>query len=349
MMRFGQPFAFLLLLPWLAALLWIYRRRRRRGLPLPTIGRLARRGPSWRARAANVLPLVSLAGLALCIVALARPRTVLSRIRQSSDAIAIQMCVDVSGSMEALDMSEIMGNRIVKERTRLDAVKDAFTEFIARRGGDLIGLVTFGGYASTRAPLTTDHAALAHTLRGVTVPGQVFDSNGQIVNQEELLTAIGDGLATACARLEHAEPTSRIVVLLSDGESNTGLIEPAQAIRLARKLGIKVYTIGVGTSGEAPFRGRDRFGREGVFYARVSMDERQLREIADQTGGRYFNVRDPRGLDEALKDIDRLEKTRIEQDLYSHYDEHFTRWLWPGLALLVAGAGLNMGIARRLI
>ena len=170
-----------------------------------------------------------------------------------------------------------------------------------------------------------------------------------MINQEELLTAIGDGLATTCARLEDAEPTSRIIVLLSDGESNTGIIEPRVAAQVARKLGIKVYTIGVGSTGRAPIRRKDVFGRDVIGKIQVTLDEDLLKEIAQTTGGRYFNVRNPRGLDRALDDINELEKTRIDRDVYNQYNELFPYFLWPALALLLVGSGLNMLLLKRIM
>jgi Ca-activated chloride channel family protein len=328
MFRFAHPAFFLLLVPLAAAVGFVYRRRPRQGLLFSALARVPATGPSWRALAANALPALWLAGLALAIAALARPQTVLSTSRRSADAIAIEMVVDLSGSMEALDLS-VNSAAGTRWQTRLDVVKDTFAEFIRRRPGDLIGLVTFGGYASTRAPLTSDHEALLHVLKGVEIPKATQGADGQIANQEELLTAIGDGLATACARVERAEPKSRIAVLLSDGESNTGVVKPDEAIKVASKLGVKVYTIGVGTTGRAPFRGRDLFGQESIGYAHVTLDEALLRRIAQSTGGRYFNVRDPKGLELAMADIDKLETTRIEKTEYNQYNELYLRCLAP--------------------
>ena len=170
-----------------------------------------------------------------------------------------------------------------------------------------------------------------------------------MTNQDEFLTAIGDALATACARIRAAETASRIVVLLSDGESNTGIIDPETATTLASELGIKVYTIGVGTTGEAPFRVRDVYGRERIRWAEVAMDEPLLRHIAQETGGRYFNVQDPDGLEDALTVIDELETTRVEREEYEQYNELFPRFLLPALLLVAIGSGLNMTIAKRIV
>jgi len=346
--RFASPYSFFLWLPVLAAAWFVYRRRVRRGILFAPASRLRVARSTWRTAAANVLPALFLTGLALAVTALARPQTVSSKITRTADVIAIEMVVDVSGSMEALDLS-IRTPGAERIRTRLDAVKETFAEFVERRPDDLIGLVTFGGYAATRAPLTTDRDALVHVLKGVEIPGRSFDDKGRVVNQEELLTAIGDALATACARLEDVETKSKIIVLLSDGESNTGVIEPETAAELARELGIRVYTIGVGSTGRAPFWGRDLFGRRVVQYAHVILDEALLRQIAETTGGRYFNVRDPDGLETALADINRLEKTRVERDVYRQYNELFTWFLWPAATLIVLATGLNMLAARRVV
>jgi Ca-activated chloride channel family protein len=280
----------------------------------------------------------------LAVLALARPQTVFSRTVRRSDAIAIQMVVDCSGSMQALDFAT-PDNR----RTRLDVVKETFAKFIATRPGDLIGLITFGGFASSRAPLTLDHDALLHSLRGVETAREQFSADGQLLNQEEMLTAIGDALATACARLENTAVKSRIVVLLSDGESNTGIIKPDDAVKAAKALGIKVYTIGVGSTGIAPFLARDAFGRQVIAQAEVRLDEELLRSIASTTGGEYFNVTDPKGLNTVMTRISKLEKTALNTDQYNRYEEHFLNFLIPGLILLGLGAMVNAWLGRTII
>ena len=341
MFRLANPYYLLLLLPLGFAAWWVFRRRSVPGLAFNWRARIPAPPRTWRIRAAAVCPALFLLGLALSTVALARPQKVFSRIWRNTEAIAIQMVVDVSGSMEALDFSTAD-----RRRSRLDAVKDTFAEFIGQRPNDLVGLVTFGGYATSRVPLTIDHDALLHVLKGVEIPKPTLGSDGNVANQEEMLTAIGDGLATACGRLEHAVAKSRIAVLLSDGESNTGIIKPADASRAAKTLGVRVYTIGVGSNGRAPFIVRDMLGREQVQYANVTLDEKVLREIAQTTGGQYFNVRDPKGLRKAMEDIDRLEKTTIRSEIYSQYQELFLSFLLPGVALMLTAAGLNIAVSR---
>lgn len=349
MLRFANPFALLLLIPLAAAAWFVYRRRARQGIVFAAVNRLPAVRRSWRTLLLDAAPALFLLGTASAIVALARPQTMLSTVRRHTEAVGIVMTVDVSGSMRALDMSDVSAGRIVKERTRLDAVKEMFARFVEKRPDDMIGLVAFGGYASTRAPLTLDHDVLTHVLKAVEIPSETLDSKGNLVGGEEFLTAIGDALMTSCARLEHAPLASKVVVLLSDGESNTGVVEPLEALKAAKKLNVKIYTIGVGSNSEAPFRVTDRFGRQGIQWARVSYDEALMRKLAEETGGRYFNVRDAGGLEAALESINELEKTKVEKDVYRQFDEHAGWFLGPALALVGLSSLLSMGLARRIV
>ena len=344
-MSFGTPWAFLLLVPWAVAAWRLYRTGRRAGTLFAPMRYLPTRTAGWRAAVSWITPPLFLLGALLLIIAAARPRTTLARERRSVNAIAIGMVVDVSGSMEALDLTR----KGEAYRTRLDVVKELFAKFVNERPDDLIGLVTFGGYASTRSPLTADHRALLHVLEGVEIPRAQLDNQGRPVDQEETLTAIGDGLATGLARLMDAEPKTRIVILLSDGESNTGIITPEQDTETAAKLGIRVYAIGVGSNGRTPFKTRDIFGREKIAYADATFDESQLKAIAEKTQGRYFSVKDHDGLAQALEEINTLETTRIEREVYDRYDEHFVTYLLWGAVLLAAAITLNMNLIRRML
>ena len=346
-MSFAWPLCFLLGVPLALAAWRMLRRGRRAGIKFAPVRRLPARTAGWRARVANLAPWFFLAGAALLIIAAARPRTSLARSSRSVDAIAIAMAVDVSGSMEALDFT---ARGASTEKTRLDVVKEMFAKFVEARPDDLIGLVTFGGFASTRAPLTADHEVLLHVLKGVQVPSVAYDANGRPVDQEEQMTAIGDGLATAIARVKDADMKSKIVILLSDGVSNTGAVEPDAAAAAAAKLGIRVYTIGVGTrSNRTPFRVRDMFGRSAIQYADMSFDESQLKSIASKTGARYFGVRDEGGLKAALEEIDSLEKTTLDRTAYQRWNEYFPWFLVPGAALLLLAVSLQMFASRRLV
>lgn len=333
MIRFACPWAFLLVLPSAAAAWRMLRRARAAALSLPGAAALPRR-PSWRQRARHLPPALVLAGLACGIVALARPQETLSSVRSSKDAIAIEMAVDVSGSMRELDYSKSR----TEPRTRLEVVKETFAEFVSKRPDDLIGLVAFGGYASTRAPLTFDHRALLDVLRETRIPGE----DGSPVGNDELQTAIGDGLAMAVARLGAASNVaSRIVVLLSDGQNNFGSLSPGQAAALARHEGVKVYAIGVGAPENAVRAG----GLFGLVAGGDGVDSRTLKAIAKATGGRYFDVRSESGLEKSLAEIDALERTGVQSETLVRRGERAAPWLAACCALLAlalpAGAALR--------
>jgi Ca-activated chloride channel family protein len=348
MFRFATPLAFLLLVPWALAAWRLFRRGAPAAILFAPTRRLPVRTAGWRAALARLTPLLFLAGALLLIIAAARPQTYLSRTQRSIHAIAIEMVVDVSGSMHALDLSERTALGI-NYKTRLDVVKEAFAAFIAQRPDDLIGLVTFGGYASTRSPLTADHEALLHVLRGVEIPRGRTDDQGRPVDMEETLTAIGDALATAAARLANAEPKSRIIVLLTDGDSNTGIIAPEQAMDAAKKTGIRVFTIGVGSTGKAPFRVRDAFGREVIAYDDVTINESFLQHAAGASGGKYFNVRNLDGMKRTMEDINTIVTTPIARNIYEQYNEHFFLFLLAGTLLVILSLTLQMQAARRLL
>lgn len=345
-MDFAWPFGFLFLLPLGFAAWRMLRRGRKAGIRFSTISRLPSKTAGWRAKLANFAPWIFILGAASLVLAAARPRKELSQGRSRVDAIAIAMTVDVSGSMEALDLTP----KNEKYKTRLDVVKEMFAKFVEARPDDLIGLVTFGGYASSLSPLTADHEALRHVLKGVQVPNVQFDEKGRPIDPDEQMTAVGDGLATALARLKDVAVKSKIAILLSDGVSNAGVVEPDQAAAAAAKMGIKVYTIGVGTNSQrTPFKTKDAFGRTTIAYANMSFDESQLKSIAQTTQGRYFPVRDAEGLEAALEEIDKLEKTTIDQTLYRRYTEYFPPFLLWGVFLVFAAVTLQMLSSRRVV
>ena len=285
-MKFAVPWMFLLFLPLLVAAWRLLRVGRKSGIRFSAVARLPSRAAGIRAQIAALTPFVLLAGLAMLVVAAARPRTPLAHETRSVDAIAIAMTVDVSGSMEALDLTP-PGEKFSDKTTRLAIVKKLFAEFVERRPDDLIGLVTFGTYASTQSPLTADHPALLEVLKEVSIPQIEVDAQGrQIGDEGESRTAIGDGLATAVLALKNAQPKSKVVILLSDGLNNTGVVQPDEAAAAAAKLGIRVYAIGVGTkSRRTPIFGQDMFGRRAGGEVSPGCDEGQLKTNAQKTGG----------------------------------------------------------------
>lgn len=286
--------------------------------------RLVPARPSLRARLAFVPPLLLAGSIVSLSIALAGPRIGNRSSRLSKDGIAIMMVVDVSGSMRALDLSD--GER---ERDRLTAVLDVFADFVSGVGdlpgrpNDAIGLVSFARYADSRCPLTLDHDTLVRIARSLEI----------VEDRAEDGTAIGDGLGLAVERLRESKARSRVVILLTDGVSNAGSDTPAAAAALARKAGIKVYTVGAGTNGLAPVRVEDPFGRSVLRQVPVEIDEATLRAIADETGGHYFRATDAEGLREVYAAIDRLERTSFEEDRLREFAEHYDVPLAIGLVL----------------
>ena len=252
---------------------------------------------TWMQRVRRTLPWLYGLGLILLTIALARPQSGKSESRMTGEGIAIEIVLDVSGSMEALDF-ELDGQNV----NRLEAVKHVITDFaigsndgkLAGRNDDLIGVVAFGGFADSKCPLTLDHGALVDIIDSLQIPKPVRDGQGRILNadmmQEELATAIGDGLALAADRLRDAKAKSKVMVLLTDGDNNAGVIEPREAAVIAKELGIKVYTIGIGSNDVVPVPQEDEFGRTVLVPARFRVDEELLREIAQTTGGTYFHA-----------------------------------------------------------
>lgn len=298
-------------------------------------------GETWRTRIAW-LPdaLIGLSIVALAI-ALAGPRAGDKTARVRRDGIAIMMAVDVSGSMKALDLSER-----TKELTRLDAVKGVFEQFALGGAGldgrpdDAIGLVAFARYADTRSPLTLDHGNLATAARQLEFAVEGEDG-----------TAIGAGLELAVTRLAEFKPkekVGRIVILLTDGESNVHDIDEDTAIDDAVKAGVKVYTIGAGTNGIAPIRVTRSDGSSDLMQMQVSIDESTLRRIADKTGGQYFRATDHASLAKIYKQIDALERTTIEHEQFTEYHQYYAWFVVIAMGLVILAFGLRGSVLRRL-
>lgn len=336
-MSFASPLSLLFLLPMLFVAYRLLRYGRKTGIKFSAVSFLPEKTSGWRAKVAAFYLYLLILGLSLLVIAAARPRSPLAKAQKSLDAIAIAMTVDVSGSMDALDLTP-EGTQFSRDTTRLAIVKKLFAEFVEKRPEDLITLVTFGGYASTRVPLTADHGVLLHALKGVEIPAVAVDQSGRAIGGEEQMTAIGDGLATSLARLKEAELKSKVVILLSDGVSNCGAVEPDEAAKVAAEMGVKVYAIGIGTkSSRTPIISRDLFGRSVVQYVDMTFDEAQLKSIAETTGGKYFPVDDKEALSSALKEIDELETTKIDTSAYDRWNEHFPLFLLLGaLSVLVS-------------
>ena len=276
----------------------------------------------------------------LLVIALARPQQGREEYRIRAEGIAIEMAVDRSGSMQALDFT------IDDEpANRLQTIKKVFREFVGGDGDlsgrpdDLIGLVAFGGFAEAKCPLTLDHAALVQVLDDVKIPEPILNHRGEIINQrllqEESATAIGDAIAAAVERLKAIKAKSKVIILLTDGESNAGVLDPREAAKIAKTYGIKIYTIGIGSNEPVPFPATDMFGRKVMTRQIFPLDEKVLKTIAQTTGGQYFNATNTAALKNIYVAIDKLEKTVSEGRRYTQYCELFPYALFPGLGLLL--------------
>lgn len=298
-------------------------------------------GETWRTRFAWVPDaLFGLAIVALAI-ALSGPRAGDQTSRVRRDGIGIVMAVDVSGSMRALDLTSK-----TQELTRLDAVKQVFERFVSGGKGldgrpdDAIGLVAFAHYADTRSPLTLDHGNLAAAARSL-----------DFAEQDEDGTAIGAGLELAVTRLAEFKPkekVGRIVILLTDGESNVHDIDEDTAIDDAVKAGVKVYTIGAGTNGIAPIRVPRGDGSSDLMQVQVSIDETTLRKIADRTGGQYFRATDNASLTKIYGQIDALERAKIENIQFSKYEQYYGYFVAAAMLLVISALLLRGTLLRRL-
>jgi Ca-activated chloride channel family protein len=310
-----ELFWFLLLLP--IAIAWYILKYNKQTAELKISSTKGFKTTSFWSRLRHFMFVLRLIALALLITALARPRTVdVSTKTKTTRGIDIVMAIDVSASMLAKDLLP----------NRLEALKEVAADFIDGRPNDRIGLVEYAGEAYTKTPITTDKSIVQRSLRDIKY-NTIIEGG----------TAIGMGLATSVNRLKDSRAKSKVIILLTDGVNNSGFIDPKIASELAVEYGIKVYTIGLGTNGMAlsPVainpNGTFRYGRQ-----QVEIDEKLLEEIADATGGKYFRATNNKKLAEIYKEINKLEKTEIEEKKYYNYDEKYRPLvLLAGLLLLI--------------
>ncbi|MCB9448783.1 MAG: VWA domain-containing protein [Flavobacteriales bacterium] len=314
--EFAYPWVFSLLALLLVLAIYHFRWSSRK-MPvasISTLSELEKIKPSFRSRIFHLPFILRLLAMALLIVALARPQSDLSWQNVTTDGIDIIMAVDISSSMLARDF----------EPNRLEAAKKMASEFIENRPGDRIGLVVFARESFTQCPLTTDHAVLKNLFASIKV-GMLEDG-----------TAIGMGLANAVNRLRFSDAKSKVVILLTDGVNNQGSIAPATAAELAETMGIRVYTIGVGSEGVALSpTGKLPNGKYTYDYMKVDIDEAVLNQISSLTGGQYFRATDNNKLRSIYQQIDKLEKSKIQVTEFSRKGEEFLPFALIGLTLLM--------------
>ncbi|MBC7884747.1 MAG: VWA domain-containing protein [Saprospiraceae bacterium] len=281
----------------------------------------------WKEKIYPYLPFLKIMAVVLFIIALARPQLSLKEEKIKTDGISIMLVMDLSSSMLSKDF----------DPNRLEVSKLVAREFVEKRINDRIGLVVFSGESFTQCPLTTDHNILMDFLGSLQV-GMLQDG-----------TAIGMGLATAVNRLKDSEDKSRIIILLTDGVNNAGYINPTTAAEIAKEYGVKVYTIAVGTMGQALSPVNRRSDGEYMYaMANVEIDVELLESISGMTEGKYFRAVDRVSLENIYSEIDRLEKTEIEINVYKRYKDEFRVFLYSGLILLMLGWVLSQTIFRTL-
>ncbi len=322
--EFAAPWL-LLVAPVALVLLLLARGRGRRLVRFSSVALLDGLPETWRTRLVVLPGILVAAGVLLASVALARPRLGDERTVVRTEGIAIELVVDVSGSMRALDFTGPDG----KPTDRLSAVKSVVRRFVEGgqglpgRAGDALGLTIFAGYADASCPLTLDHRLLLETLDATQTARAEFEDG----------TSIGQGLAVALGRLQQAQARSRVAILLTDGVHNDPESDPQEAARVAADLGVKVYTVGMGSSGFAPYPQEDRNGDVHMVRMPVQIDEELLAEIARRTGARYGRAGTTEQLQSIYGEIDRLERTEIEGLTYRRWRELFA---WPlGLGALL--------------
>lgn len=325
--------------PWLLLLLGLLplvlprglARAKRAALRYPSLRVLQAVSAAGAGRRRIVLLFLRAAAMALMIAAIARPQRGGEQTQVHREGVDVVLAVDVSGSMLAEDFT------VGSERSsRLDAVKSVVKEFIAARPEDRAGLVLFAGRPYTQCPLTLDHGWLLQNLDRAKV-GMIEDG-----------TAVGSALASAVNRVRSSTAKSKFVVLLTDGQSNAGKITPETAAEAAAALGIKVYTVGAGTRGMAPYPTQDMFGNKVYRPMPVDIDEDTLKRVAEKTGARYFRATDTKSLQAIYEEIDRAEKSPFEAPEYKDWRELYPWLLWPALLVLLAEIGLGETVLRKL-
>lgn len=315
-MRLAHPILLLLLLL-IPLLVWLrYFMLRKRSMQFSNGAALNGLPKSWRIRLQPILPLLYALGLVCLIVALARPQRGLEDSRVRTEAVDIILLIDLSESMETQDFQKY--NR---RMSRLEASKDVIERFLEKRPNDRIGMVGFATLPYAVAPLTLDHGWLAQRMQGL--------HTGML---DGTRTAIGDGIASAVNRLRESEAKSKVIILLTDGANNHGTLSPENAASAAEALDIKIYTIGAGGA------------RAGFFMQRMEVDETSLKKIAKTTNAKFYRARDLETLKAIYDEIDQLEKTEIEMERFTRFEEKSTGWIIAGIVLL--GIEQILGLTR---
>ncbi|OFY13984.1 MAG: aerotolerance regulator BatA [Bacteroidetes bacterium GWF2_29_10] len=326
-MTFANPeyFLFLLLVPLFVYFRFFRKTKKQVAFNYPDVQELTKIKKSFKIRLIPSLDILRYLAIVFIIISLARPQTKLSRSETAIEGIDIVIALDISSSMLAEDFKP----------NRLEASKDVATQFIDGRNNDRVGLVVFSGESFTQCPLTTDKVVLKNLFSGIKC-GMIEDG-----------TAIGSGLATAVSRLRNSSAKSKVIILLTDGVNNRGVIAPSTAAEIARSMGVRVYTIGVGTYGMAPYPFQTPFGIQ-YQNVEVEIDEGILKEISKMTGGTYYRANNKNKLKEIYSEIDKLEKSKIEVTEFHRKKELFLTFLLIGFLFLVIEVILKYTYLKKL-
>lgn len=331
--RDSEAFFLLILLAAALAWRWWSRSRRRPSLQVSTVSVFKTLRPSWRTRLLSLPTLLMALGLGLIVAALARPQTSDTKTRRNVEGIDIVIALDVSDSMLIEDMRPL---------NRLEAAKEVIKKFVEKRSSDRIGIVIFAGESFTLVPPTLDYPMLVSRIEEITTAQEARIKDG---------TAIGVALANAAGRLKDSQAKSRVIIFLTDGENNSGTIDPETALEIAKGYGLKIYSIGLGKDGKTriPIYQTDVFGNRIKTYQpfESSVNEELLGKMASDTGGRYFRAEREDALSGVFRDIDSLEKTKVQVNQFTRYNEHFPPWLMTGLGLYALGLILGQSFLRR--
>jgi Ca-activated chloride channel family protein len=332
MIIWQNKIAFWLLIPIVLGFLWSHwrERRHRPSIQFSSVAFAKEIQSGLRAQLRLVPNIIWLVALTCAVIALARPQRSDTRIKKNVEGIDIMVVLDVSDSMMIEDMRP----------NRIEASKKVIAQFIQKRVSDRIGYIIFSGESYTRVPLTLDYSILLQSVKETKISRNI-----------KMGTAIGVALANAVARLKDSTAKSRVIVFLTDGENNSGTIDPETALDIAKGYGIRIYSIGAGTNGEAqlPIETTDAFGRKVKRYQPIhsTVNDELLGKMASETGGKYYRATDTGSLQNVFNDIDRLEKTKIDVNQYTKYDELFPAWLKAALGLALVSVILGQTIFRR--
>ena len=321
--KYPWIFALLALLP--ALIVWYVLKHNRQQSAISISDTSAPGLGGWKSTFRHLPFVCRIFAIGCIIIALAKPQTRSEQQNAEGEGVDIMLCMDISGSMNAQDFTP----------NRLEAAKNVAIDFVNKRLTDRIGVVIFSGESFTQCPLTTDHAVLTQSIQSI--------RNGLLEDG----TAIGSGLGTSVDRLRSSTSKNKVIILLTDGVNNGGLIDPNTAKEIAKAFGVKVYTIGVGTDGYAPVQVRNPMGDIVTQQQKVTIDEKLLTDIANETGGKYFRAKDNEGLKNIYTSIDALEKSKIEVTTFTRFTDKFFPFIMASMFFILLEVVLRFTVFKK--